>query len=429
MVNDISQKSLTTIAGHDARLLFGLRAESLVGSISDLGEGEHMAFQDDLARHIEQIRPRISHCNSEQAAKQALVTPLLQVLGFDVYDPREVRPEYIADFATKKQGQFEKVDYALCRDSQPIVFIECKPVGAELADHDGQLSRYFNATPSVRVALITDGVRLRAFTDLRTPNVMDIQPWLAIDLMSLKAAEIDALKRFRKGDFSADDIMSLAEEMVFYNSMVEFLTRQLREPDESFVRFVAGEMPSAGRVTGRLVERLSPILRKAIQASIVDHVARSFQSPPPPPPSEAPPPVVAAQATPGDAAGGRDGVVTTAEEREAFEMIAQWIGEVAPDARVAFRDSKSYFTLHQDNVRKWFLRAGIERAPKWISLRHIGIEEARRLAPGFEVVDGGGLGDCRLMIGGNADLPKARAAIIAAYRAEAARVGGGEDAA
>ena len=61
-----------------------------------------MTFSDDIARHVEQIRGRLSHVKgNEQATKQALVIPLLQVLGYDVFNPREVRPEYVADFAIK----------------------------------------------------------------------------------------------------------------------------------------------------------------------------------------------------------------------------------------------------------------------------------------------------------------------------------------
>lgn len=34
--------------------------------------------------------------------KQSLITPFLQILGFDVFNPLEVRPEYVADFGKKK---------------------------------------------------------------------------------------------------------------------------------------------------------------------------------------------------------------------------------------------------------------------------------------------------------------------------------------
>lgn len=157
-------------------------------------------------------------CRARRPRSKRCVVPLLQVLGYDVFDPREVRPEYVADFAVKKAGQFEKIDYTICVGGLPVIFVECKALGAALEDHSGQLSRYFNSTPSVRVAWITDGVRLRVFTDLHQPNIMDVQPWLSIDLLSIKPAEIDALRRFRKADFSPSDISALAEEMVYYSA-------------------------------------------------------------------------------------------------------------------------------------------------------------------------------------------------------------------
>lgn len=393
-----------------------------------------MAFQDELATHIDRIRNRIPHVQGEEATKQALVVPLLQVLGYDVFDPREVRPEYIADFATKKAGQFEKIDYAICADGTPSIFIECKSVGAALEDHGGQVSRYFNATPSVRVAMITDGVKIRVFTDLQQPNIMDQNPWLSIDLLSVKPAEVDVLRRFRKADFSPGDISALAEEMVYYNALLTFMSSQLREPSEAFVRFVAGEIPAMGRVTAKVVERLAPILRKALQSAIVDHVARSFARP-----AEPEAEVQAGAKHQNGAAGKtasetnqgsgptatdqRAGVVTTPEELEAMKMISVWVREAIANAPIGYRDSKTYFTIHQDNTRKWFVRLGIEKKPMWVALRHVKPDDAKKLAPGVDVAENAMFGDSRLMLPTLADLPKMRTAIIAAYEREAARKG------
>ena len=139
-----------------------------------------MAFEDDILKHVDQIKNRIPHIRGEEATKQALVIPFLQVLGFDVYDPREVQPEYIADFAKKKSnGQMEKIDYAIRINGEPAIFIECKPVDAGLDDYDTQLARYFNSTPSVRVAILTNGARFKVFTDLQQPNLMDEKPCLS----------------------------------------------------------------------------------------------------------------------------------------------------------------------------------------------------------------------------------------------------------
>ena len=395
-----------------------------------------VAFQDDLTKHIEQIRGRIPHVRhqgersspnaGEEATKQALVVPLLQMLGYDVFDPREVRPEYIADFAVKKAGQFEKVDYAVYLDGALALFVECKALGAPLLDNGGQLSRYFNADPTVRVGIITDGVRIRVYTDLQQPNIMDSTPWLDIDLLNLKPVDIDLLRRFRKADFVAANITELAEESVYYNAILGKIGEQLHEPSESFVRWVASELPNTPRVTGKLVERLTPILRRAIQSAIVDHVARSFSRPAGPPTGETPVAsdvVVAAEPVVEARVDGKVGVVTTAEELEAARIVGEWIREVRPDAEFAYRDSKTYFTLHQNNVRKWFVRLGLDRKPSWVALRHVGMDEARVLAPGMEVLDGGAYGDSRLVLGSAGDLVKARAAVVNAYEREAARVG------
>lgn len=387
-----------------------------------------MAFQDDLATHIDRIRGRMPHVQGEEATKQALIVPLLQVLGYDVFDPREVRPEYVADFAIKKAGQFEKIDYAICVNGLPAIFIECKPLGAPLEDHGGQLSRYFNSTPSVRVAWITDGVKFRVFTDLQQPNIMDAQPWLSIDLLSIKPAEVDALRRFRKADFSPNDISALAEEMVYYSAILSFVSTQLREPSESFVRFVASEIPAVGRVTAKVVERLSPILRKALQSAIVDQVARSLDrsaEPEPEPPAAAKPATVAGTGKSPDAspsaADQKAGVVTTPEELEANRLIVTWIREANASAPIGHRDSKSYFTIHQDNVRKWFVRLGLEDKPMWVALRHVKPDEARKLAPGMELAESARFGDSRFILASLGDLSKLRTAIISAYDKETAR--------
>ncbi|MBW4636622.1 MAG: hypothetical protein KME05_00005 [Gloeocapsa sp. UFS-A4-WI-NPMV-4B04] len=72
-----------------------------------------MGFTEDITKLSEQVRKRVDQVVGEEATKMALIVPFLNALGYDIYDPTEVMPEYVADFATKKAGQFEKVDYAL----------------------------------------------------------------------------------------------------------------------------------------------------------------------------------------------------------------------------------------------------------------------------------------------------------------------------
>src|SRR5438128_2356332 len=90
----------------------------------------------------------------EEATKQALVLPMIEALGYDIWHPAEVCPEYEADFAIKKAGQKEKVDYAIFINGVARIYIEVKQYKTNLNDHQGQLSRYFNATPTVSLGIL-----------------------------------------------------------------------------------------------------------------------------------------------------------------------------------------------------------------------------------------------------------------------------------
>src|SRR5690606_34113573 len=110
---------------------------------------------------------------------------------------------------------------------------------------------------------------------------MDPNPWLVVDLRAPNPVEVDALRRLRKSDFDPPAVIELAEEMVYYTRMLQFMAAQLREPGETFVQYVAREVLPRTRLTRGLVERLGPILAKAIKAAILNNVAQSFAQPVP----------------------------------------------------------------------------------------------------------------------------------------------------
>lgn len=90
----------------------------------------------------------------EEAVKTAVVLPFFQALGYDVFNPEEVVPEFTAD-AVGKKG--EKVDYAIKIDDQIRILVECKPITTQLDKvHLAQLFRYFTVT-SAKFAVLTNG--------------------------------------------------------------------------------------------------------------------------------------------------------------------------------------------------------------------------------------------------------------------------------
>lgn len=416
-----------------------------------------MGFVDDLRQLSEQVKRRQVHVKGEEATKQAIVLPFLQVLGFDVYDPSEVQPEYIADFAKKRSnGTMEKVDFALRVGGQPAMFVECKAIDAAPEDHDGQLSRYFNATPSVRIAVVTNGLKYRFFTDLRAPNVMDPTPFLQFDILNFTERDADNLRTFTKDGFNPSAIQACAEEIIYSERLTSLVNELLRNPSENFVRFVLGELDLvSGRMTARVVERFTPIVKRAVQSTIVEMMTRSIQqeiaapspaplaAPPAPPPgaplivapvtqtaAKTPTTTSATGSTPpadGDGRPSRE-VVTTAEELELFDVVSRFVAESAHKRPIAHKDTATYFGINLGKVTQWFLRAYFNGPRKALLLR-VPVEQAALLARGFEVeVAPEAMGKSRVYVSSAKDVEKLRALVLVAFEDEVRRVESGADA-
>jgi len=165
----------------------------------------------DLATRLVELQKRtLEHREvllTEEAAKNALVMPFLQALGYDVFNPSEVVPEFTADVGTKKG---EKVDYAICRGGKVEVLVECKPASAELnVKHASQLFRYFTATDA-RLALLTNGVTYQFFSDVEKPNIMDEKPFFTFSMDSIKPTDVRTLDKFAKATFDIEKIVQEA---------------------------------------------------------------------------------------------------------------------------------------------------------------------------------------------------------------------------
>ena len=112
--------------------------------------------------HFQNRVKKISKQNLNEAqTKISLVQPFIEILGYSVSNPFEVKAEYVSDVGGKRG---EKIDYAIVQNDKPVIFIECKPCGYRLdAKCCAQLRRYFQATPEVKIGILTDGVRYHFF--------------------------------------------------------------------------------------------------------------------------------------------------------------------------------------------------------------------------------------------------------------------------
>lgn len=308
-----------------------------------------MGFHEDVYKLAEQILQRRDLCRgNEEATKQALILPFLQQLGYDVWNPLELVPEYKAGWAANK----EKVDYALFIDGRPTCFIEAKAVGEKLGNYDAQLAKYFNATPEIKMAIITDGVIYKFFTDSKNPNLLDNDPFFEFSLNSLSDLDLEILHHFRKNSFSVESVITQAENLVYLNGFLRKLKQIFSNPSDDFIRFIASDIfPS--RLTANAVDRLRPLIQQAVSQTLVEMVSKGLSRS-----------ISDENTTPVDAAAASvptvdesSKVVTTQEELDAYDcvlgMIASQFGD---DHKINSKDTQSYFSIQIEKPSRWFLR-------------------------------------------------------------------------
>lgn len=315
------------------------------------------SFSERIRVHAEHVRAVGSHCTTEETTKQALILPMLDILGFSPFDPIRVKAEYSSDFPGVKAS--ERVDYALFCQGVPVMFIEAKAHAERLNNHCPQLARYFNATPEVTIAAITNGREWRFFTDLNNKNVMDSAPFLTVDFESLDAALVSRLHRFRHDEFQPDALRTLAEETIYLNAFTAVISDALRDPDVDFVRYVASKSSIQRQFNARFLEGITPIVKQAVGRAVSEMVVSGLSAKPL---QQEVKPALGQDAA-ADLASGLDAdvidpanprIVTTAVERRLFDVVREILGD---SVELSTKDTESYFSvLYQGKVNRWLVR-------------------------------------------------------------------------
>lgn len=226
-------------------------------------------FRQRLTQFARAAAERAPRAQSEAATAQYLVLPFFQLLGYDTLNPDEVVPEAHASFSDKFKN---RVDYAICKDGAPVIAVECKKVGALNEGHRGELKGYFNAVPTVKLGVLTDGLIWQLYTDTGRENMMDDEPFVSIDLASVAAEghitqhQFDALVKLRNGSFDPTMVGADARRKLFVEAYLGVLERNFQAPTEPFVRTMMDLAAIDGRRTGRLVDEHAGLIQDALQS-------------------------------------------------------------------------------------------------------------------------------------------------------------------
>lgn len=226
-----------------------------------------MAFIDGLRNVAKRAESNITKEKqwSEAQTKQWIIVHFIKALGYDMV-PDEVVPEFHADIGAKKG---EKVDYAILKQGNPVILIECKPWKSQFSEKDlSQLFRYFTAT-DVRFGIWTNGLIYRFYSELKEPNRMDPDPFLEFRLDEPITEKIAAnLEIFTKSKFDEKSAINEAKKLRYIDSIKRLLLEESKEPSEKFAAFIVKEV-SDDRNTKQLREEFRLYIKEAFQA-IVD---------------------------------------------------------------------------------------------------------------------------------------------------------------
>jgi len=316
-----------------------------------------------LSKRVESLKDSIS---TEEATKTSLIMPFFSALGYDVFNPQEFVPEFTADVGIKKG---EKVDYAILKDGQPVILIECKWIGENLEQHDSQLFRYFG-TSSAKFGILTNGQIYRFYTDLETANKMDDKPFLEINLLDLKEPMVAELKKFSKDSFNESEVFDAASELKYTNEIKTIFAAELDSPSDDMVRLFL-QTVYTGTKTQAVMERFRPIVKRALNQYVTelmnDKIKSALNSSDKPASTAAAP--EAEEEAPTESATKESRIITTEEELEAYFLIKNMLKDVVAYSDITYKDNETYMAiLYKNNSRKWISRLYLSDTQKIFAL-------------------------------------------------------------
>ena len=318
-----------------------------------------MDFIDQLRVLSSRVAANKDNIQTEEATKNAMIMPLIQILGYNVFDPLEVTPELVADVGTKKG---EKVDYAILREGKPIILFECKKSGADLnINHASQLFRYFHVTEA-RFGVLTNGLVYKFFTDLEQPNKMDAKPFFEFNILDFKERDVDELKKFAKTVFNLDAILNTANELKYTRAIQSRLAEWMTNPSEDFVRLVSSELIGNKQFRPAVRDQFTLITKRAFEQLIGERINERLKGAMTP---DVAIPTAVETAVPDADIATESQIVTSPQEVEGFHTVRAILRGLVNPQRIVMRDAQSYCAvLLDDNNRKPICRLRFNNTQK-----------------------------------------------------------------
>ena len=194
-----------------------------------------------LEEHILDIQDKLNNNKypNEQAISQGVVLRLLETMGWPIYEPTLVIPEY------RVNGR--RVDFALCTQSdKPMIFIEVKQLGNTLgADKQVFEYAYHKGVP---FAIVTDGREWHFYLPAEVGNY-DERKVYVLDLVERNVREsLEHLQRYlsfnevesgKALENAREDYKNVSRERRARENIPEAWRKLIKEGDEILIESVS----------------------------------------------------------------------------------------------------------------------------------------------------------------------------------------------
>lgn len=319
----------------------------------------------DFSEKIKQLSEKITNLKedklNEEATKHSFVMPFIQALGYDVFDPNVVKPEFTADIGKKKN---EKIDYAIMQNDIPLILIEAKACSENLDNHATQLERYYTVTDS-KFAILTNGVEYRFYSDIDKVNRMDSKPFLIVNMLNIKDRDIKKLSEFCESQLDVEKVLNMANSQKYILAIKNLFKEETKNPGDEIAKYFASQITDKLK-TQKLLDEFKGYIKTAFNDIVNDMAKDQLDK-------------ISVQISDEEPEDDNDGIVTTEQEMEGYFIVKSILAEKADVKRVTARDTKSYFgVLLDDNNRKWICRLRFNTSQKYLGL-HIRDKEEEKI--------------------------------------------------
>jgi len=272
------------------------------------------------------IDDAIELCTNEAQTRKFLIEPFFHLLN---YVSNDLIPEYNADFGERVS---QKIDYAILLNKKDTILIEAKKYNSRLSDKEaGQLNGYFNNTKNSRIAVLTNGIEYRFYSDVLQPNVIDNKAFFVFNLLNYSDKDLETLVKFDKRYVVVTEIIKTAQECVFAEDFEATLLKELIAPSKDFLKIIHRDMNFKTKFTEETQAKMIKMINSALLKSLYEKKVLN------------------------ESTSNTGGIITTETEIQAYHTIRTLLiqNKKIPSQRIFFKDFKSFFNISvDDNLKK-----------------------------------------------------------------------------